>query len=298
MGMCAVKTSEIINQVCAKVGVAKSELAKRMGVYPSSLYRKIARESMTLEELRECLEALGVMMELEFYYPDGQTYSSQQTHRQDRERMIALETGLEAAKRKEVALNQTLHDLRTELNSAVGYLELSGRQGARAEDYLMKLRAILNSMEGTISGALGETPEEEPVTVDTRRLQALRGRRILLVDDNTLNRDILKEVLEYHGLTVDEACNGYEVISAVQAREPGYYFCILMDIEMSMMDGFEATMRIRKLANRIRANTPIIALTANSVAESRKKGAAVGMDDYLVKPVHSARLLATLTKLA
>lgn len=296
--MCAVKTSEIINQVCTRLGVAKSELARRMGVYPSSLYRKIARESMTLEELQECLEALGVMMELEFYYPDGRTYSSQLDRRQERERMTLLETELAAANRKEAFSNRSLHDLRTELNSAVGYLELSGREGARAEDYLTKLRAILKSMEDTVASALGEKPEEEPVAVDTRRLQALRGRRILLVEDNTLNRDILREVLEYHGLTVDEACNGYEVISAVQAREPGYYFCILMDIEMPMMDGFEATMRIRKLANRIRANTPIIALTANSVAESRKKGAAVGMDDYLVKPVHSARLLAALAKLA
>ncbi|MDD6050828.1 MAG: response regulator [Clostridiales bacterium] len=292
------KTSEIINQVCTRVGVAKSELAKRMGVYPSSLYRKIARESMTLEELQECLDALGVMMEMEFYYPDGQTYSSQENNKLVRERLGLVETELEAANRKEAFHQQSLRELRTELNSAVGYLELSDRQGVRVEDYLAKLRAILKSMEGTITCALGETLEEEPTNVDARRLETLRGRHILLVDDNNLNRDILKEVLEYHGLTVDEACNGYEVLAAVQAKEPGYYFCILMDIEMPMMDGFEATMRIRKLNNRIRANTPIIALTANAVAEYRKKGSAVGMDGYLVKPVHSMRLLATLAKLA
>ena len=85
-------------------------------------------------------------------------------------------------------------------------------------------------------------------------------------------------------------------VAAVKEHEPGYYQFILMDIEMPVMDGYEATVNIRKLPNRIRANIPIIALTANAVAENRERAAAIGMDDFLVKPTNSARLLRSLAK--
>ena len=73
------KTSEIINSICSQLGIAKAELAKRMGIYPSSLYRKLSRESMTFEELQKSLDALGVSMELQFQYPDGRSFSSGRT---------------------------------------------------------------------------------------------------------------------------------------------------------------------------------------------------------------------------
>ena len=99
-----------------------------------------------------------------------------------------------------------------------------------------------------------------------------------------------------HGLVVEEAGNGNEAVAAVKANEPGYYHFILMDIEMPVMDGYEATMKIRKLPNRIRANVPIIALTANAFPEDRERAAVVGMDDFLIKPTNSARLLRSLAK--
>ena len=131
---------------------------------------------------------------------------------------------------------------------------------------------------------------------DTQYIQALKGKRVLLVDDNALNREIMREVLVGHGLIVEEGVNGSEAVAAVKANEPGYYHFILMDIEMPVMDGYEATVKIRKLPNRIRANIPIIALTANAVAENRERAAVIGMDDFLVKPTNSARLLRSLAK--
>ena len=71
------KTAEIINIVCSDLGIAKADLAKRMGMIPSSLYRKLARESMTLRELQECLDVLGVEMEINLRYPDGNARSPQ-----------------------------------------------------------------------------------------------------------------------------------------------------------------------------------------------------------------------------
>ena len=76
------KTSEIINSICSHLGIPKAELAKRMGLYPSSLYRKLANESMTFEELQKCIDALGASLDLRIDYPDGESLSSQANHAQ------------------------------------------------------------------------------------------------------------------------------------------------------------------------------------------------------------------------
>ena len=291
------KTSEIINSICAHLGIAKADLAKRMGIYPSSLYRKLSKESMTFEELQKCLDALGVSVELQFGYPDGDVLSSQANYEQLTDRMDILEKKLEAADRVEEFRKKALRDLRTELNSAVGYAELCRSHGSQAEFYLNKLRLVHGNMEKTISFALGEAYSDDTDTVDSAKMEELQGKRLLLVEDNDLNREILEEVLLDHGLLVEKAHDGNEALSSVKDHEPGYYHFILMDIEMPQMDGYEATLRIRRLPNRIRANTPIVAFTANAVSENRDKAFAVGMDGFLVKPVNTSRLLSCLARL-
>lgn len=291
------KTSEIINNICAHLGIAKADLAKRMGLYPSSLYRKLSKESMTFEELQKCLDVLGVSVELQFGYPDGETLSSQANHAQLIDRMDILEKKLEAASKVDEFRKKSLRDLRTELNSAVGYAELCRRHSSQAESYLNKLSIVHGNMERTISYALGEALGDETDAVDSAKMDELQGKRILLVDDNELNREILEEVLLDHGLLVEKANDGNEALLAVKEHDPGYYQFILMDIEMPQMDGYEATLRIRKLPNRIRANTPIIAFTANALSENRDRAFAVGMDGFLVKPVNTPRLLSCLAKL-
>lgn len=291
------KTSEIINNICSHLGIAKADLAKRMGLHPSSLYRKLSKESMTFEELQKCLDVLGVSVELQFGYPDGDILSSQTNHEQLIDRMDILEKKLEAAEKVDAFRKKAFRDLRTELNSAVGYAELCRRCGSRAESYLNKLSNVHGNMERTISYALGETLSDETDEVDSAKIDELKGKRILLVDDNELNREILEEVLTDHGLFVEKAQNGNEALSAVTEHAPGYFHFVLMDIEMPEMDGYEATLRIRNLPNRIRANTPIVAFTANAFPENRDRAFAVGMDGFLVKPVNISRLLSCLAKL-
>lgn len=291
------KTAETINYVCAELGTTKADLAKRMGMLPSSLYRKLARESMTLEEFQKCLDVLGVTIEFELQYPNGEVRSSKASHELLLQRMELLEKELEAARRADRFYQKSLKELRTELSSAVGYTELGARHSGRAEDYLKKLQSVLTNMEVSIAYALGEPLDEEPEEKEPEDLGTLEGKRVLLVDDNELNREIMKAVLVDHGLIVEEGANGSEAVAAVKANEPGYFHFILMDIEMPVMDGCEATGIIRKLPNRIRANVPIIALTANAVPENRARATAVGMDDFLVKPTNSARLLRSLSKL-
>lgn len=251
---------------------------------------------MTFEEFQKCLDVLGVAIEFELQYPNGNTRSSQASYERLLEKTELLEKELEVARKAEEFHRKSLRDLRAELSSAIGYVELGGRRGSQAEQYLEKLQLVLADMEGTISYALGEDPDDEPMTDQPENMEILAGKRVLLVEDNELNREIMKEVLGDHGLLVEEAEDGDKAVAAVQAKEPGYYHFILMDIEMPRMDGYEATMKIRKLPNRIRANTPIIALTANAVPENRERAAAVGMDDFLVKPANSARLLRCLVK--
>lgn len=291
------KTAEIINSVCLNLDIAKADLAKRMGLHPSSLYRKLARESMTFEELQRCLEALGVSVELQFQYPDGKKLSSKENHEQLVDRMDILNKQLEAADKMDEFHKKALRDLRTELHSAVGYAELCRRHSSQTESYLDKLSMVHSNMEKTISFALGESHDEETEEIHEDQIKALQGKRVLLVEDNELNREILEEMLLGYGLLIEKADNGSKALTAVKEHEPGYYHFILMDIEMPEMDGYEATLKIRKLPNRIRANTPIIALTANAVSENRDRAFAVGMDGFLVKPVNISHLLSCLAKL-
>ena len=290
------KTAETINSVCSELGTTKADLAKRMGIHPSSLYRKLSRESMTFEEFQNCLDVLGVSIEFNIQYPDGKVRSSQANHEMLLERMDLLEKELEATRKVAEFHKRSLRDLRTELNNIVGYTELGMRYGSKAEEYLEKIQRILTNLESTIACVLGESTNDEPYPKDSENIEALKGRRVLIVDDNELNREIMKEVLIGHGLLVEEAGNGSEAVAAMKAKEPGYYQFILMDIEMPVMDGYEATMKIRQFPNRIRANVPIIALTSNAVSENRERAAVVGMDDFLVKPTNSMRLLRSLAK--
>lgn len=290
------KTTEIINNVCSHLGIAKADLAKMIGVYPSSLYRKLANESMTLEELQKCLDVLGVSMELVIKYQDGNNITSKENHEKILDRMDLLKKELEVANQNAEFCKKSLRDLRTELNSAVGFTELIARNKTKSEEYLGKLNMVQTNMGRTIAYALGEGLEEEFDLDEYDDVEELDGKRVLVVEDNELNRNMMKEILVDHGLIVEEAENGRNAFLAIRNNIPGYYNFVLMDIEMPEMDGYDATMKIRKLPNRIRANVPIIALTANAVTENRERASAVGMDGFLVKPISSARLLRILSK--
>ena len=108
--------------------------------------------------------------------------------------------------------------------------------------------------------------------------QAPAGKRLLLAEDNALNREIALNLLTRMGFNVESAENGEVAVSMVSAAEPGYYDLILMDIQMPVMDGYEATRKIRSLADPRRAGIPIVAITANAFEEDRERSLAAGMD--------------------
>ena len=113
----------------------------------------------------------------------------------------------------------------------------------------------------------------------------IEGRRLLLVEDNPLNREIAEEMLTEDGFKVETAENGRKAVQMIINADPWYYSAVLMDIQMPVMDGYEATKRIRSLPDRSRAQIPIIAMTANAFKEDRSRAAESGMDAYITKPV-------------
>lgn len=133
---------------------------------------------------------------------------------------------------------------------------------------------------------VGHTEEAESVLA-----RDFRGARILLAEDEPINQEVALELLRGCGLVADLARTGREAVS--MARKTPYAL-ILMDVQMPEQDGLEATQEIRKLPGR--ADTPILAMTANVFAEDREKCMTAGMNDYVAKPVDPSALFATLVK--
>ena len=123
---------------------------------------------------------------------------------------------------------------------------------------------------------------------------SLAGKRILSVDDNELNRDVAKFLLEDNGIKVEEAENGQEAVDKFWASKIGYYDAILMDIMMPGLNGWEATEKIRAMKRWDAERVSIIALSANSFADDIVSSKLAGMDMHLSKPLDEKKLLETI----
>ena len=122
------------------------------------------------------------------------------------------------------------------------------------------------------------------------------GKRLLLVDDIAINREIAQVLLEDLGFAVDCAENGRQAVEMVK-QSGGAYSCIVMDVQMPVMNGYEATRAIRALPDRRLASIPVTALTANALDEDVKQAMAAGMNAHIAKPLDVAVLSKTLAKL-
>ena len=140
----------------------------------------------------------------------------------------------------------------------------------------------------------------EPFRVQTAQKPALlpkesfAGKRLLLVEDNALNREIAMEILKEAGFLVDTAEDGAEAVERMKQAAPGQYDLILMDIQMPRMDGYEATRRIRALPDPRKADVPIFAMTANAFEEDRQNALRAGMNGHIAKPLDIPHLLQVL----
>ena len=126
-----------------------------------------------------------------------------------------------------------------------------------------------------------------------KKFRSLKGKRILLAEDNDLNAEIAMELLKENGLEAEHVLDGIECLKILKKKPEGYYDLILMDIQMPHMDGYEATKAIRALDDP-RSRIPIIAMTANAFEEDRQKAFEVGMDGHIAKPIDINVLFSTL----
>ena len=154
---------------------------------------------------------------------------------------------------------------------------------------------FLSDLRDSLLTALGQRKNlPENILTSADEALSFRGKRLLLAEDNELNRQIAQEILGKYGFILDTAENGSAAVRKVSAAAPGTYDLVLMDIQMPVMDGFEATRRIRALAEPALSRIPIIAMTANAFDEDRRAAARCGMNGFISKPIDIEELVKTL----
>ena len=168
------------------------------------------------------------------------------------------------------------------------------------------VRGVCNMVENLMNGykylmhsadiAMTEEEKEEETEKPQYPFGNFEGKRILLVEDNSLNREIATVLLEETGAVVEEAENGLVAVNMVKNSSPGYYDLVFMDIQMPVMNGYDSTRHIRALERPDIKSMPIIAMSANAFAEDIKLCKESGMNEHIAKPIDFGKVLEILEK--
>jgi signal transduction histidine kinase/CheY-like chemotaxis protein/ABC-type amino acid transport substrate-binding protein/CRISPR/Cas system-associated protein endoribonuclease Cas2 len=169
-----------------------------------------------------------------------------------------------------------------------GTISVTSLQG-KGTEFVVCLPMKQVAADGEVIAAKAET-----VKADRRNI---KGQRVLLVEDNEINREIAVEILSDADLVVEEAEDGSLAVDRLLEKGAGYYKLVLMDIQMPIMDGYTATRTIRSFEDKELAGIPIVAMTANAFDEDRKKAMEAGMNAHIAKPINVDMLLDTLEQL-
>ena len=156
---------------------------------------------------------------------------------------------------------------------------------------------FLSDLRETLMSALGQKQTDAVQGLLPDKNADFKGKHILLVEDNELNREIAQEILQEYGFLVDSAENGAVAVEKVSTAAPGSYDLLLMDVQMPIMDGYTATRKIRALDDPALGKLPIIAMTANAFDEDRRNALESGMNGFLSKPIVIDDLVQELHKI-
>ena len=156
---------------------------------------------------------------------------------------------------------------------------------------------FMSDLRETLMSALGQKQTDAAQGLLPDKNADFKGKQILLVEDNELNREIALEILREYGFRVDTAENGAVAVEKVSTAAPGSYDLVLMDVQMPIMDGYTATRQIRALDDPARATLPILAMTANAFDEDRRNALESGMNGFLSKPIVIGDLVQELHKI-
>ncbi len=194
---------------------------------------------------------------------------------------------------------EVVRQLRKEINEDVPIIILTAYDYSEIEDEAIRAGVtgfcskpmFMSDLTNCLLKACDATDTEK---TDEKENYSFKGSRILLVEDNELNREIATEILTEEGFEIDSAEDGDVAVKAIAQAKAGYYDLILMDIQMPVMNGYEATKAIRRLDDRRKASIPIIAMTANAFEEDKKAALECGMDGHISKPISVDLLLSML----
>ena len=177
--------------------------------------------------------------------------------------------------------------------TAYDWSDIEGEAKAAGVTAFCSKPMFLSDLRDTLLTAIGHTQTEAQDILPGKNAD-FRGRHILLVEDNELNREIAVAILHEYGFLVDTAENGAVAVEKIRTSDPGRYDLVLMDVQMPVMDGYTATQRIRALKDPARAAVPIVAMTANVFEEERKQAFDCGMNGFLSKPIVVEELIDAL----
>ena len=201
-------------------------------------------------------------------------------------------------------VNKIFEPFSRETTSTVSHIEGSGLGMAIVKKFVELLNGDISveSKKGKGTRVTVKLPMEKyhgelqpQKKEDIEEKYNLSGLSVLLVEDNEMNREIAKDILEFYGIKVDTADDGDTAVRIVKRSKPGTYNLVLMDIQMPRMNGYEATREIRALSDERLAGIPIVAMTANAFEEDIKAAYAAGMNGHIAKPIDVKKLLATLS---
>ena len=178
--------------------------------------------------------------------------------------------------------------------TAYDWSDIEGEAKAAGVTAFCSKPMFLSDLRDTLLTAIGHMQTAEEQDILPGKSADFRGRHILLVEDNELNREIAMTILHEYGFLVDIAENGAVAVEKVRTSDPGRYDLVLMDVQMPVMDGYTATQRIRALKDPARAAVPIVAMTANVFEEERKQAFDCGMNGFLSKPIVVEELIDAL----
>lgn len=178
------------------------------------------------------------------------------------------------------------------IDLANGTIDVKSKLGEGTEIIVAVTLCLCTNAEiATLNAKQLDNPQAQAEQPD------FKGKRLLVVEDNKLNREITVTILEQTGIITEQAEDGSVAVKMVKEAAPGYYDLILMDIQMPIMDGYEATKQIRALPDKRLAQLPIIAVSANAFEEDKKASLAAGMDGHIAKPINVPDLFALMQKL-
>ncbi len=179
-----------------------------------------------------------------------------------------------------------------------GKITVSSQPGQGTEFVVKLVFSLQDVDEAAVSEEELENQRKSEQQAQQEEMENLfKDKRILLVEDNDLNREIARMLLSDAGFVVEEAPDGQKAVDKVSASNPGYYDLVLMDIQMPIMDGYEATRQIRKLSNKLVANVPIVAMTANAFDEEKRQALSIGMNGHIAKPIDVTVLFETIKQI-